>query len=86
MLKICLLSVTAGKQEVHQVFKEKALLAQVLPEYLSDWTTTQAQLEGVNCIPNVEVKGYKMENDKLKLILSNGQIVSKNLSMNFNVL
>lgn len=51
-------------------------MAQVLPEYLSEWTTKKAMAEGVNCIPSVEVTDFSYKNEKLSLILSNGNIVS----------
>lgn len=63
-------------QKVYQIYKEKNILAQVLPEYLSEWTTKHSEIEGVNCIPNVEVHDCNLKNGRLSLTLTNGQIVS----------
>ncbi|XP_020711993.2 apoptosis-inducing factor 1, mitochondrial isoform X2 [Athalia rosae] len=60
---------------VHQIYKEKFIMAQVLPEYLSEWTTTKAMLDGVRCMPETEVADVEMKNGNLKLILSNGTTV-----------
>lgn len=49
---------------------------QVLPQYLSEWATKKAILEGVKCIANSEVEDYSYKNGKLSLILSDNHIVS----------
>ena len=51
------------------------LLLQVLPEYLSDWTTEKVKAEGVNIINNVEVKSAKIDQTtgKVSLTLNDGQ-------------
>lgn len=61
---------------LYQIFKEKHLMAQVLPEYLSEWTTKKVKDEKVHCIPNTEVKDVYMKSGQLSLILTNGQVVS----------
>lgn len=48
---------------------------QVLPQYLSEWATRKATLEGVNCIPNSEVEDYYYKNGHLSLILSGNNVV-----------
>ncbi|XP_046431615.1 apoptosis-inducing factor 1, mitochondrial [Neodiprion fabricii] len=60
------------QKKVHQIFKEKYIMAQVLPEYLSEWTTTKAMLEGVRCMPETEVADVEMKGGHLKLILTDG--------------
>jgi programmed cell death 8 (apoptosis-inducing factor) len=62
-------------KNVFQVYKEKFIMAQVLPEYLSEWTTKKAEAEGVHSIPNSEVEDYRYKNDQLSLVLTNGQTV-----------
>ncbi|XP_014223755.1 apoptosis-inducing factor 1, mitochondrial [Trichogramma pretiosum] len=62
-------------QQVYQLYKEKNILAQVLPEYLSEWTTKHSQKEGVNCVPNVEVHDCRLKNDRLELTLNNGKTI-----------
>lgn len=63
-------------QKIYQVIKEKSIMAQVLPEYLSQWTTKHSEKEGVNCLPNVEVHDCRLKNDRLELTLTDGSIVS----------
>lgn len=48
---------------------------QVLPQYLSEWATKKAILEGVKCIANSEVEDYSYKNGKLSLILSDNHII-----------
>lgn len=51
-------------------------MSQVLPEYLSEWTTKRAAMEGVICTPNTEVVDYEIKNGQLNLVLTGGKIVS----------
>lgn len=51
-------------------------MAQVLPEYLSEWTTKRSEAEGVICMPETAVHDCQLNEDRLELILSDGQIVS----------
>ncbi|XP_012273636.1 apoptosis-inducing factor 1, mitochondrial [Orussus abietinus] len=57
-------------KRVYQVYKEKFIMAQVLPEYLSEWTTKRVVAEGVQCIPNSEVEDLELKNGKLTLFLT----------------
>lgn len=50
-------------------------MAQVLPEYLSEWTTKKTEAEGVHIISNTEVKNYEYKNGRLSLVLTGGQTV-----------
>lgn len=50
-------------------------MAQVLPEYLSEWTTKKAEAEGVQPIPNTKVEDYRYKNGQLSLILTDGRTV-----------
>ncbi|XP_058789419.1 apoptosis-inducing factor 1, mitochondrial [Phymastichus coffea] len=62
-------------QQVYQIYKEKNILAQVLPEYLSEWTTKHSIIQGVHCKPNVEVHDCTMKSGRLSLILTDGSIL-----------
>jgi len=50
-------------------------MAQVLPEYLSEWTTKKVETEGVRTISNTEVQDYKYKNGRLSLVLTGDQTV-----------
>lgn len=50
-------------------------MSQVLPEYLSEWTTKKVEGEGVHCIPNTEVEDFTYKKGQLSLILSDDQTV-----------
>lgn len=50
-------------------------MAQVLPEYLSEWTTKKAEVEGVHSISNTQVEDYRYKNGRLSLILTGGRTV-----------
>lgn len=62
-------------KNIFQVYKEKFIMAQVLPEYLSEWTTKKAETEGVRTIPSTEVQDYKYKKGRLSLVLTGGQTV-----------
>lgn len=62
-------------KNIFQVYKEKFIMAQVLPEYLSEWTTKKAEAEGVRTIPSTEVQDYKYKKGRLSLVLTDGQTV-----------
>uniref|UniRef100_H2YWN8 FAD/NAD(P)-binding domain-containing protein n=1 Tax=Ciona savignyi TaxID=51511 RepID=H2YWN8_CIOSA len=65
-----------GKQagfEVNQVFPESGNMGNVLPEYLTKWTTGKVQREGVNVITGTVVNDVSMEDGRLKLQLRSGQ-------------
>lgn len=72
----CSLAHNYGKdKKIIQIYKEKFIMGQILPEYLSEWATKKAQLEGIHCIPNVEVKDFTYKKGQLSLILNDDQIV-----------
>lgn len=50
-------------------------MGKVLPEFLSEWTTERVREEGVNVIPNTEVKTVDFANNQVKLTLENGQSI-----------
>ncbi|XP_015119109.1 apoptosis-inducing factor 1, mitochondrial [Diachasma alloeum] len=63
------------QKHVYQIYKEKFIMAQVLPEYLSEWTTKRSTMEGVTCVPNVEIENYEVKKGQLNLILNNGKTI-----------
>ncbi|XP_076181494.1 apoptosis inducing factor isoform X2 [Ptiloglossa arizonensis] len=62
-------------KKVYQIYKEKFIMDQILPQYLSEWATKKAMSEGVTCIPSSEVEDYSYKNGQLSLILSTNRIV-----------
>lgn len=62
-------------KNVFQIYKEKFIMADVLPEYLSEWTTKKAEAEGVHTISNTEIQDYKYEKGQLSLNLTGDQTV-----------
>ncbi|XP_043260548.1 apoptosis-inducing factor 1, mitochondrial isoform X1 [Colletes gigas] len=62
-------------KRVYQIYKEKFIMDQILPQYLSEWTTNKAMLEGVQCIPSSEVEDYSYKNGQLSLVLSENRTV-----------
>lgn len=75
--------ITDKSKNIFQIYKEKFIMAQVLPEYLSEWTTKKTQAEGVHTIPSTEVQDYKYKNNRLSLVLTGGQTVCY-ISQNHN--
>ncbi|KAK2586132.1 hypothetical protein KPH14_001406 [Odynerus spinipes] len=71
----CSLAQNYKDKRIFQIYKEKYIMAQVLPEYLSEWTTQKAMKEGVNCVPSVEVADFSYKNGRLTLVLSDGDVV-----------
>ncbi|XP_076656005.1 apoptosis inducing factor isoform X2 [Halictus rubicundus] len=63
-------------KKVYQIYKEKFIMDQVLPQYLSEWATKKAILEGVQCISSSEVVDYSYKNGKLSLILSGDRAIA----------
>lgn len=59
--------------EVNQVFSHAGNMGQVLPEYLTKWTTEKVKAEGVNVIAESKVDGAAVEDDKVKLTLNSGK-------------
>ncbi|XP_057318831.1 putative apoptosis-inducing factor 1, mitochondrial [Microplitis mediator] len=64
------------QKNVYQIYREKFIMAQTLPEYLSEWTTRKSEKEGVISVAREEVKGYKTEEGKLKLMLTSGKTIN----------
>lgn len=50
-------------------------MGKVLPEFLSEWTTERVREEGVDVIPNTEVKNVDLVNNQVKLSLKNGKTI-----------
>ncbi|KAG5324194.1 AIFM1 factor, partial [Acromyrmex heyeri] len=71
----CALARSYKSKNIFQIYKEKFIMAQVLPEYLSEWTTKKAEAEGVRTISNTEVQDYKYENGRLSLVLTGDQTI-----------
>ncbi|XP_012534213.1 apoptosis-inducing factor 1, mitochondrial isoform X2 [Monomorium pharaonis] len=69
----CALARSYKSKNVFQIYKEKFIMAQVLPEYLSEWTTKKTEAEGVRTISSTEVQDYKYKNGRLSLVLTGGQ-------------
>uniref|UniRef100_A0A0M3HLX0 NAF domain-containing protein n=1 Tax=Ascaris lumbricoides TaxID=6252 RepID=A0A0M3HLX0_ASCLU len=62
-------------QIVLQIFSEKGNVAEVLPEFLSEYTSKELRKCGVNVISETEVKNVVVDDHGcLKLTLSNGGI------------
>lgn len=62
-------------KNVFQVFQEKFIMAEILPEYLSEWTTKKVEAENVHAIPSTTVDDYRYKSGRLSLVLSDGQTV-----------
>lgn len=71
----CALAKSYKSKNIFQIYKEKFIMAQVLPEYLSEWTTKKAEAEGVRTISSTEVQNYKYKNGRLSLVLTGGQTI-----------
>ncbi|KYN21118.1 PREDICTED: apoptosis-inducing factor 1, mitochondrial [Trachymyrmex cornetzi] len=71
----CALARSYKSKNIFQIYKEKFIMAQVLPEYLSEWTTKKAEAEGVRTMSNTEVQDYKYKNGRLSLVLTGGQTI-----------
>ncbi|XP_032690012.1 apoptosis-inducing factor 1, mitochondrial [Odontomachus brunneus] len=69
----CVLARNYKSKNIHQIFREKFIMAQVLPEYLSEWTTKKAEGEGVKVVPNKEVEDFRYKNGQLSLVLTGGE-------------
>lgn len=63
------------KLKVHQIFHEPGNMGKILPEYLSKWTSEQVKEEGVDVLPNVQIKSAEVMDKKLKLTLLDGSVV-----------
>lgn len=67
---------TSTGLSVTQIFPESGNMGKVLPEYLSKWTTKKLQNEGVRVISDMSIKGVNKEDKKIKLHLSNDEVIS----------
>lgn len=65
--------------KVFQIFHEKGNMGNVLPEYLSEWTTERIREEGVEVMTASHVESVEPFGDKVKLNLSNGSSVTVDL-------
>ncbi|XP_015930256.1 apoptosis-inducing factor 1, mitochondrial [Parasteatoda tepidariorum] len=65
-----------NKFKVIQLFPETGNLGKHIPEYLSKWTTKKMTDDGVQVIPEVTIKTVTEEGKKLKLVLSNDEIIT----------
>lgn len=61
--------------QVHQVIGESGIMGKVLPDFLSTWTTERVREEGVNVIPNAEVRCVDLIDDQIRLTLENGNTI-----------
>lgn len=61
--------------KVTQIFREKGNMHNILPEYLSVWTTKQVRKEGVNVLNETNVENVKLKDGQLHLHLNNGKTV-----------
>ncbi|KAK3840150.1 MAG: apoptosis-inducing factor, mitochondrion-associated, C-term-domain-containing protein [Linnemannia elongata] len=67
-----------GKEKnvkVTQIFPEDGNMGLVFPRYLSKWTTSQVEQEGVNVKPNSRVASTKAVGEQVELTLENGEKV-----------
>lgn len=60
-------------KELFQIFRETGNMGKILPGYLSLWTSNKVRAEGVQVIPNTEIVGVKLKNDRAELTLSSGK-------------
>lgn len=63
-------------KNIYQIYKEKYIMSQVLPEYLSKWTTNKVKEERIHCVPNTEVKDFVYKDKELSLVLTGDKTVS----------
>ncbi|KFM61498.1 Apoptosis-inducing factor 1, mitochondrial, partial [Stegodyphus mimosarum] len=61
--------------KVVQLFPESGNMGKIFPEYLSKWTSKKLQSEGVQIIPEVTIKSVSNEGTKVRLHLSNNEII-----------
>ncbi|KAM3724615.1 Apoptosis-inducing factor 1 [Dirofilaria immitis] len=68
-----------GKQglQIRQIFREKGNVSEVLPQFLSKYTTSELRKSGVNVMPEKEIKRIVVdESGKLRLQLATGETIS----------
>ena len=59
-------------------------IGQVLPKYLSQWTTEKEKAESVNVLPKTYVEAAILDDDEVALILYDGQKVNNYFSTCFS--
>ncbi|KAF7997422.1 hypothetical protein HCN44_005993 [Aphidius gifuensis] len=64
------------KKKIYQIYKEKYIMSQILPEYLSKWATEKTTMEGVTCIANSEIKDIEINSGNMNLILNDGKKIN----------
>jgi len=75
-----------GEIEVYQAYQENGNMAKVLPEYLSEWTTSKVESEGVKTLPNSSIKSIKKkENGRLELDLTNKTIETDHVVVAYGI-
>ncbi|XP_014484706.1 PREDICTED: apoptosis-inducing factor 1, mitochondrial isoform X2 [Dinoponera quadriceps] len=72
----CVLARNYKSKNVYQIFREKFIMDQVLPEYLSEWTTNKAKAEGVKVVPSKEVEDFRYKDSQLSLVLTGGETMN----------
>ncbi|CAC5390565.1 AIFM1 [Mytilus coruscus] len=61
--------------KVYQIFPEKGVMSQVLPDYLSKYTTEKIKEEGVDVVSRKSVKEAKYKDKQVVLTLSDGSLI-----------
>jgi len=75
-----------GDIEVIQAYQENGNMAKVLPEYLSEWTTSKVQSEGVKTLPNTNIKSIKrLENGRLEVDLTKEKIETDHVVVAYGI-
>jgi len=74
----------SNNPKITQVYPEKGNMGKVLPEYLSEWTTSKVRSEGVEVIPEAFVTGVSMDKGQLAIKLNNGKIVSSHIFFKYD--
>lgn len=75
-----------GEIEVYQAYQENGNMAKVLPEYLSEWTTSKVQSEGVKTLPNSSIKDIKRkENGRLEVDLTNQTVETDHVVVAYGI-
>eukprot|EP01147_Barroeca_monosierra_P007106 gene7106-436_t len=65
----------ARSGKVSQIFPEYGNMAQILPQYLCEWTTKKVTSFGVNVYSNSRVKAADMDGEQVALHLDTGAVV-----------
>ncbi|VDK88034.1 unnamed protein product [Litomosoides sigmodontis] len=68
-----------GKQglQICQIFREKGNVAEILPQFLSKYTTSELRKSGINVMPEKELRRVMVdESGKLRLQLTTGETIN----------